>query len=118
MLNLPVPSLNLAWGLLACAIIFEVVGTTHMKLSQGMSNLRATFIMFACYAIAFSLNSLAVRRLDLSVTYAIWSGVGTALTALIGFLYFKEAFSTLRLAGIVLIIVGVLALHWSVPAQG
>jgi small multidrug resistance pump len=117
MLNLPIPSLTLAWTFLAVAILFEVAGTTHMKLSQGLSNVKATVIMFACYAVAFSFNSLAVRRLDLSVTYAIWSGVGTALTALIGFMYFKEAISALRVIGILLIIAGVLALHWSVPSQ-
>lgn len=117
MLNIPIPSLNVAWSFLATAILFEVAGTTHMKLSQGMTNIRATIIMFGCYAIAFSLNTMAVRRLDLSVTYAIWSGVGTALTAVIGFMYFKEAITLLRVMGIMLIIAGVLALHWSVPSH-
>jgi small multidrug resistance pump len=117
MLNIPIPSLTVAWSLLATAILFEVAGTTHMKLSQGLTNLKATIIMFSCYAVAFSLNSMAVRRLDLSVTYAIWSGVGTALTAVIGFMYFKEAITPLRVTGILLIIAGVLALHWSVPSQ-
>lgn len=115
--SIPVPSLGLAWTLLATAILFEVAGTTHMKMSQGMSNVRATVIMFVCYAVAFALNTRVVQRLDLSVTYAIWSGVGTALTALIGFLYFKEAMTGLRVAGILLIIAGVVALHWSVPAK-
>lgn len=113
---IPPPSLTLAWTCLGLAIMFEVVGTTHMKLSQGLTNLRATAVMFGCYAAAFALNALAVRRLDLSVTYAIWSGVGTALTAAIGFLYFHEPMTALRLVGILLIIAGVFALRWSVPA--
>ena len=117
MINLPIPSLGLAWIFLAIAIVFEVVGTTHMKLSQGLSNGKATIIMFACYAVAFSFNAMAVRKLDLSVTYAIWSGVGTAATAMIGFLYFKEPASALRVSGILLIIAGVMALHFSVPSQ-
>jgi small multidrug resistance pump len=107
-------TVTMAWIFLACAILFEVVGTTNMKMSQGFKNLAPSITMFVCYAIAFGFNTMAVRKLDLSVTYAIWSGVGTALTALIGFLYFKEPVSVLRVTGIFLIIAGVCALYMSV----
>jgi small multidrug resistance pump len=107
-------SVNTAWMFLACAIMFEVVGATCMKLSQGFKHLLPTIAMFACYAVAFGCNSMAVRKLDLSVTYGIWSGVGTALTATIGFMYFDEPMSAIRLTGIFLIIAGVCALQFSV----
>jgi small multidrug resistance pump len=103
-----------AWIFLACAILFEVAGTTCMKMSQGFKNLTPSIAMFGFYAVAFGFNTMAVRKLDLSVTYAVWSGVGTALTAIIGFMYFKEQMSALRLTGIFLIIAGVCALHFSV----
>jgi small multidrug resistance pump len=103
-----------AWIFLACAICFEVAGTTCMKLSQGFKNLTPSIAMFGFYAIAFGFNTMAVRKLDLSVTYAVWSGVGTAMTAVIGFMYFKEPMSTLRVTGIFLIIAGVCALNLSV----
>ncbi len=105
------------WWFLSAAIAFEVCGTTFMKLSDGLRNHTATIAMFGFYACAFACNSMAVRKLDLSVTYAIWSGVGTAATALIGFLYFKEPATALRLTGVILIIAGVFALRLSVPAK-
>ncbi len=105
------------WWFLSFAIGFEVAGTTFMKLSDGLRNLTPTIVMFSFYACAFACNSIAVRKLDLSVTYAIWSGVGTACTALIGFMYFKEPLTAMRLTGIVLIISGVFALRLSVPAK-
>ena len=86
-----------------------------MKLSQGFKNIVPSIMMFGFYAVAFGFNTFAVRKLDLSVTYAIWSGVGTALTAIIGFAYFKEPLTALRMTGIFLIIAGVAALHFSVP---
>lgn len=104
-----------AWWFLTFAILFEVAGTTCMKLSQGFKNLAPSIMMFGFYAIAFGFNTFAVRKLDLSVTYAIWSGVGTALTAIIGFAYFKEPLTALRMTGIFLIIAGVTALYSSVP---
>jgi small multidrug resistance pump len=107
----------MAWLYLSIAILFEVAGTTCMKFSQGFTNLKPSILMFFFYAIAFAFNTLAVRKLDLSVTYAIWSGVGTALTAIIGFTVFKEPASSLRLVGIFLIIAGVVALRFSVPGS-
>jgi small multidrug resistance pump len=53
---------------------------------------------------------LALKRLDLSVTYAVWSGVGTALAALIGVVYFREPVTALKLASLALIVLGVAGL--------
>jgi small multidrug resistance pump len=103
------------WWFLAAAIVFEVFGTTFMKLSDGLRNLTPTLVMFTLYGCAFACNSMAVRKLDLSITYAIWSGVGTAATAIIGFAYFKEPMTALRVTGVFLVIAGVAALRLSVP---
>lgn len=108
-------TVGLAWMCLSFAILFEVAGTTCMKMSNGFKNIGPSIAMFGFYAIAFGFNTFAVRKLDLSVTYAIWSGVGTALTAIIGFMYFKEPMSALRVGGVFLIIAGVCALRMSVP---
>jgi small multidrug resistance pump len=105
------PSLNQAWALIAVAIVFEVVGTTSMKMSQGFTNLAPSILMFACYAAAFSCNAFAVKTLDLSITYAVWSGVGTVATAAIGIMYFREPATALKLVCITFIVVGVLGLH-------
>jgi small multidrug resistance pump len=109
--SLPAPSFTFAWILLAFAIAFEIGGTVSMRLSQGFTHLVPSVLIFVFYAISFALNTMVVRTLDLSVTYAVWSGVGTAITALIGFYYFKEPVTALKLASIGLIVIGVIGLH-------
>jgi small multidrug resistance pump len=109
--QLPAPSISQAWMLLALAISFEIGGTVCLRLSQGFANLVPTLLIFVFYGISFAINAMVVRTLDLSVTYAVWSGVGTAVTAMIGFWYFKEPATALKLASIGLIVVGVIGLH-------
>lgn len=67
--------------------------------------------MFAFYGFAFACNTFATKTLDLSITYAVWSGVGTIATACIGIYYFKEAATTLKLVSISMIVIGVFGLH-------
>jgi len=104
-------SVSQAWGVLAVAIVLEVAGTTSMRLSEGFSRLTPSVLIFVFYAASFALNTLVIRVLGLSVVYAVWSGVGTVLTALIGFLYFKEPATTLKMISIGLIVIGVFGLH-------
>ncbi|MEZ5651899.1 MAG: multidrug efflux SMR transporter [Burkholderiaceae bacterium] len=101
------------WFHLATAIAFEVIGTTCLKLSAGFTKIVPVVVMFSCFAIAFYFNALALRVLDLSITYAIWSGVGTAATAVIGILFFKEPLTALKLVSILLIVAGVVGLRFS-----
>ena len=99
------------WLFLAGAILFEVAGTTSMKLSHGFTRLTPSILIFVFYAISFVSLTFAVKKIDMSVSYAIWSGVGTALIALIGVLYFKESMTTLKFFSLVLIILGVIGLN-------
>jgi len=100
-----------AWAVLAIAIVLEVAGTTSMRLSEGFTRLTPSVLIFVFYAASFALNTLIIRTLGLSVVYAVWSGVGTVLTAAIGFLYFKEPATAMKLACIGLIVIGVMGLH-------
>lgn len=113
-----IPTVNQAWAVLAVAIVLEVAGTTCMRLSEGFSRPTPSVLIFVFYAASFALNTLVIRTLGLSVVYAVWSGVGTVLTAAIGFLYFREPATAVKLASIGLIVIGVLGLHTSmrVPA--
>jgi small multidrug resistance pump len=70
------------------------------------------------YAASFSLMTVAIRRIDMSVSYAIWSGVGTATIALIGVGWFRESLTAVQIASIVLIIVGVIGLRAGAAATG
>jgi small multidrug resistance pump len=107
-----------AWGVLAVAIVLEVAGTTCMRLSEGFSRLTPSVLIFVFYAASFALNTLIIRTLGLSVVYAVWSGVGTVLTAAIGILYFKEPATALKLVFIGLIVVGVIGLHSATRVGG
>jgi small multidrug resistance pump len=110
---MPTLTLAQAWGVLAAAIVFEVAGTTCMRLSEGFSRVTPSVLIFVFYAVSFALNTLVIRTLGLSVVYAVWSGVGTVLTAAIGFLYFKEPATVLKLVSAGLIVIGVFGLHAS-----
>ena len=100
----------MSWVYLVCAIIMEVIGTTNMKLSEGFTKTLPSILMFVFYVFSFAFLTLALKKIDLSLTYAIWSGVGTALIATIGFLYFKEPVTAIKIGSVALIVIGVVGL--------
>jgi small multidrug resistance pump len=101
------------WLALAGAIVLEVSGTISMKLSDGFTRPVPSVLIFVFYAASFAALTLALKRIDLGVAYAVWAGVGTALIAIVGILYFKEPVSVLKVFSIFLIIVGVIGLNLS-----
>jgi small multidrug resistance pump len=103
----------MSWVLMIIAILFEVAGTTMMKLSQGFTRKAPTILMFVFYGIGFIPLSLAMKRLPVSVVYAVWSGLGTALITIIGIVLFKEPVTAVKLISITLIIIGVVGLNLS-----
>ena len=105
------------WLALSGAILLEVAGTTSMKLSYGFSRPLPSVLLFVFYGMSFTLMTIAVKKIDMSVSYAIWSGVGTALLALIGIGWFKEPLTSLKIVSIVLIVAGVFGLNASVRAS-
>lgn len=105
------------WSLLMLGILFEVSGNYCLKLSDGFSNLLASIGCFAFFAIAIALITLSAKTLDVSIVYAIWSGVGVVLVTVIGALFFAEQITLTKLFFIALILVGVLGLHYVSPDQ-
>ena len=101
----------MAWVYLVGAIVFEVFGTTMMKVSDGFSRLWPSLGMAAGYLAAFGLLTFALKTMQVGTAYALWAGLGTALVAVIGMLVFAEPFSLLKGAGLVLIIGGVVILN-------
>ncbi len=102
----------LHWACLAGAIVLEIAGTMSMKMSQGFTRTLPSVLLFIFYGVSFALMTVAVKKIDVSVSYAIWSGVGTATIALIGVFWFRETLTTIQVASIVLIVVGVIGLRW------
>jgi small multidrug resistance pump len=105
------------WLLLVSAIALEVAGTTSMKLSQGFTRLVPSVLLFVCYMASFVALTLALKKIEVSVAYAVWAGVGTALVAVIGVVYFREELTALKLISLLFIIVGVVGLNLSSTAK-
>lgn len=99
--------------LLLLAIVFEVCGTTCMKLSEGFSKLIPSVLIFVFYAISFFFFTLALKGIDVSIAYAIWAGLGTALITAVGIFWFREPASALKLISLVVVVTGVIGLHLS-----
>lgn len=104
------------WIFLALAIVLEVCGTTSMKFSEGFTRLWPSILIFVFYGMAFTCLTLALKTIDISVAYAIWAGIGTALIATIGIVYFRESLNVTKAVSIALIIVGVIGLNLSSTA--
>ncbi|HZM89424.1 MAG TPA: multidrug efflux SMR transporter [Blastocatellia bacterium] len=103
----------MTWVYLGLAILLEVSGTTCMKLSEGFTKTVPSILLFVFYTLSFGMLTLALKKLDVSIAYAVWSGVGTALIATIGVLWFKEPATAMKLVSLGLIILGVVGLNLS-----
>ncbi len=101
------------WIALVTAIVLEVSGTTCMKLSDGFNKLGYTVALFLFYAASLSALTWSLKQIEVSVAYAVWSGVGTALIAVIGMTYFREPLTAMKLVSLALIIAGVVGLNLS-----
>jgi small multidrug resistance pump len=96
---------------LLLAVVAEVVATSALKASENFSRLIPSILVVAGYGTAFTLLSLTLKTLPLGVAYAIWSGVGTALVAVVGWLVYKQYLDLPAIAGIALIIAGTIVLN-------
>ena len=99
------------WVFLAIAIVSEVIAASALKASAGFTRLWPSFIVVAGYATAFYFLSLTLRMIPVGVAYAIWSGAGVALIALIAWLFFGQALDAPAIVGLALIVAGVVVLN-------
>ncbi|MEV0584624.1 multidrug efflux SMR transporter [Nonomuraea sp. NPDC050310] len=101
----------MAWLLLALAITTEVLATTALKLSDGLTNWWSAAVA-AGYLASFVLLAQVLKlQLGIGTAYAVWSGAGTAAIAVIGAVFLGETLSAAKIAGIALIIAGVVVLN-------
>ena len=99
------------WAVLSLAIIAEVIATSALKASDGFTRLGPSLLVVFGYGVAFYCLSITLRTLPVGVVYAIWSGAGVALIALIGWLLFGQSLDAPAIAGMALIVAGVLVLN-------
>lgn len=99
------------WIFLGVAIVSEVFGTTFLKQSEGFSKLWPTLLSVGGYGLALFCLSHAVKDIELGIAYAIWAGVGTALIVLLGWLVFGQSIDLAAIAGVGLIVGGVVVIN-------
>jgi small multidrug resistance pump len=97
--------------MLVLAIVAEVAATIALRESDGFTRLWPSVIAIAGYGVAFYLVALVLRTIPVSVTYAIWSAVGTAIVAIVGMVALGEPAGALKVASLVLIVIGVIGLN-------
>ncbi|HEY8262284.1 MAG TPA: multidrug efflux SMR transporter [Methylosinus sp.] len=95
---------------LAIAILSEVLGTTALKASEGFSRPGPSIVVVIGYGVSFFLLSLALRTIPVAVAYAIWSGVGQTAIVVVAWFAFRQTLNAGELAGMGLIVAGVVVL--------
>jgi small multidrug resistance pump len=99
------------WVYLAVAIISEVAGTSALRSAEGFTKFLPSCIVVIGYATAFYFLSLTLKTIPVGMAYAIWSGAGTALVALVAWLFMGQKLDIPAIIGILLIVSGVLVLN-------
>jgi len=102
---------EMSYFYLALAIAAEVAGTSLLKVTEEFTKLVPTTFLVIFYVISFWLMTLALRDLPLGVVYAVWSGLGIVLVAIIGAFIYKEVPDLASMIGMALIISGVVVMH-------
>lgn len=105
----------MAWVYLGLAGLLEVLWATTMKQSEGFTRLGPTLVTAVAMAISVWLLAVAMRTLPLGTAYAIWTGIGTIGTAILGIVLFSEPAAALRLACIGMIAGGIIGLKLVSP---
>ncbi|EEQ95637.1 QacE family quaternary ammonium compound efflux SMR transporter [Brucella intermedia] len=99
------------YAILAIAIVSEVIGTLSLKASEGFTRLGPSMIVIVAYGLAFYFLSLTLKSIPVGIAYAVWSGIGVTLVALIGWLLFGQKLDLAAVLGMGLIIAGVIVLN-------
>ncbi|WP_068774897.1 multidrug efflux SMR transporter [Paenibacillus sp. FJAT-26967] len=99
----------MAWGLLIFAGMMEIIGVIGIKRVSETNNLSNNLILIGGFIVSFTLLSEAMKSIDLSTAYAVWTGIGTVGAAIVGILLYRESTSPLRLfcmAGVICCVLG------------
>ncbi|NEN74777.1 multidrug efflux SMR transporter [Pelistega sp. NLN82] len=101
----------MSWVYLAIAICFEIIATSALQASNGFTKLGASVITVMSYIICFYMLSLALRQIPLGIAYAIWSGAGIVLLAIIGYFLYKQTLDIPAIIGLGFILAGVIIIN-------
>jgi quaternary ammonium compound-resistance protein SugE len=107
--------MNMAWVLLLAAGLFEVGWAVGLKYTDGFTRLWPTVGTVASMIVSLALLGLALRSLPLGTAYAVWTGIGTVGTVILGILLFAESADLVRVGCIALIVAGIVGLKLVTP---
>lgn len=99
------------WLYLSIAIVAEVIATSTLKTTESFTRLGPSLIVVAGYVTAFYFLTLTLKTIPVGVAYAVWSGVGIVLVALVAWLWHKQTLDLPAIIGMTLIISGVLVMN-------
>ncbi|MBN6104389.1 QacE family quaternary ammonium compound efflux SMR transporter [Xanthomonas sp. CFBP 8703] len=99
------------WLFLLIAIVGEVAGTSSLKASEGFTRLWPSLLAILGYGVAFYFLSLTLRSIPMGIAYALWSGIGIVLISLMAWLQFGQKLDAPALAGMALIVAGVIVIN-------
>lgn len=103
---------------LAIAIFAEVVATSALKASEEFSRLWPSVLVVVGYGVAFYFLTLCLRTIPVGVAYAIWSGLGVVLVAVIAYFLYGQKLDLPAIVGIGLILSGVLVINLMSKTSG
>jgi len=93
------------------AVLFETIGTTALQASAQFTKLGPSIIVVVSYALAFYLLALTLKHMPVGVMYAIWSGSGIVLIAIIGWVVFRQALDWPAIIGMAMILGGIIIIQ-------
>ncbi|MDT2020928.1 SMR family transporter [Methylocella sp. CPCC 101449] len=99
--------MSFSYVYLALAIVSEVMATTSLAASQGLTRPWPVVAMACGYAVAFIFLALSLKSIPVGIAYAIWSGAGIVLVASIGWALFRQPLDMPAVVGLGLIIAGI-----------
>ena len=97
--------------ILIVAVLFETIGTTALQASQQFSKLGPSIVVVVSYAVSFFLLSVTLKFMPVGVVYALWSGMGIVFIAIIGLLVFGQRLDFAAVAGLAMIVGGIVVIH-------
>jgi small multidrug resistance pump len=100
-----------AYLFLSGAIIFEVIGTLLLPVTQNFSKILPSVILTSSYILSFYFLTFAIKKIPLSIVYASWAGIGVLLIAILGYFFYKQTLSWQAIFGLVLVCYFLLKLH-------
>ncbi|MFC6181326.1 DMT family transporter [Lactiplantibacillus daowaiensis] len=101
----------MAYSLLFGGILMEVIGSFFLKKANGFRNLIPSVMVLVGYFSSLVLVTLAMQRLPLGVTYALWAGLGTVATVILAVVVYRERLSVARISGLMAIVIGAILLN-------